>query len=278
MTTASSSASSSSCCSRRSTSATATTSAATRGRRCAGGCGGARTSRGCARSRGCRSGSCTTRGCMERLLARPVDQRHRDVPRPGLPRRAARRGASRCCAPTRSSASGSRAARPARRSSRSRSRCTRQGCSTARGSTRPTWTPTCSPGRAPARFALEQAAATTRATTSRPAATRGVLAPTTPCAGDQAVFDPELLRDVVFAQHNLATDRSFNEFHLVVCRNVLIYFGRDLQDRVLDAVRREPARAAACSPWAARRRCAGTAIEDRYEPLVEAERIYRRRS
>ena len=48
------------------------------------------------------------------------------------------------------------------------------------------------------------------------------------------MFDPALLRDVVFAQHNLATDRSFNEFHLVVCRNVLIYFGRELQDRVLE--------------------------------------------
>ena len=35
-----------------------------------------------------------------------------------------------------------------------------------------------------------------------------------------------------FAQHNLATDGSFNEFHLIVCRNVLIYFNRNLQDRV----------------------------------------------
>ena len=57
--------------------------------------------------------------------------------------------------------------------------------------------------------------------------------PTTRSSGDRAVFDPALLRDVVFAQHNLATDRSFNEFHVVVCRNVLIYFGRELQDRVL---------------------------------------------
>ncbi len=39
-------------------------------------------------------------------------------------------------------------------------------------------------------------------------------------------------RNIVFAQHNLATDGSFNDFHLVVCRNVLIYFNRALQDRV----------------------------------------------
>ena len=41
-----------------------------------------------------------------------------------------------------------------------------------------------------------------------------------------------LRRNIVFAQHNLVTDRSFNEFNVVFCRNVLIYFNRDLQDRV----------------------------------------------
>src|SRR5438477_1183306 len=49
---------------------------------------------------------------------------------------------------------------------------------------------------------------------------------------DRAVLDPELRRNVVFAQHNLATDGSFNEFNLIVCRNVLIYFNRRLQERV----------------------------------------------
>jgi chemotaxis protein methyltransferase CheR len=49
---------------------------------------------------------------------------------------------------------------------------------------------------------------------------------------DRAVLDPELRRNIVFAQHNLASDGSFNDFHLVVCRNVLIYFNRALQDRV----------------------------------------------
>jgi chemotaxis protein methyltransferase CheR len=50
--------------------------------------------------------------------------------------------------------------------------------------------------------------------------------------GAAAVFDPELARNVVFAQHNLATDRSFNEFHIIICRNVMIYFGRELQRHV----------------------------------------------
>jgi chemotaxis protein methyltransferase CheR len=50
--------------------------------------------------------------------------------------------------------------------------------------------------------------------------------------GERARFDPALIEPVVFAQHNLVSDGRFNEFHLVVCRNVLIYFDRDLQNRV----------------------------------------------
>jgi chemotaxis protein methyltransferase CheR len=95
--------------------------------------------------------------------------------------------------------------------------------------------------------------------------------------GNLAVFDPELLRDVVFAQHNLAGDRSFNEFHLVVCRNVLIYFGRELQDRVLELFDDSLVRRGVLV-LGRKETLGGTVIEDRYEPLVAAERIYRRRS
>jgi chemotaxis protein methyltransferase CheR len=50
--------------------------------------------------------------------------------------------------------------------------------------------------------------------------------------GSTAIFDAALTRSVVWAQHNLASDRSFNEFHIILCRNVMIYFGRDLQKQV----------------------------------------------
>jgi chemotaxis protein methyltransferase CheR len=46
-------------------------------------------------------------------------------------------------------------------------------------------------------------------------------------------FDPTLRKHIVFAHHNLATDHSFNEFQLILCRNVLIYFNPELQKRVL---------------------------------------------
>jgi chemotaxis protein methyltransferase CheR len=49
---------------------------------------------------------------------------------------------------------------------------------------------------------------------------------------DGAQFQRSLIENVVFAQHNLVSDRSFNEFNVIVCRNVMIYFDRTLQNRV----------------------------------------------
>lgn len=46
-------------------------------------------------------------------------------------------------------------------------------------------------------------------------------------------MDPALKERVVFSTHNLATDGVFGEMHLIFCRNVLIYFNRELQDRAL---------------------------------------------
>jgi chemotaxis protein methyltransferase CheR len=51
-------------------------------------------------------------------------------------------------------------------------------------------------------------------------------------AYDGAQFQRSLVENAVWAQHNLVSDRSFNEFHVIVCRNVMIYFGRPLQHRV----------------------------------------------
>lgn len=48
-----------------------------------------------------------------------------------------------------------------------------------------------------------------------------------------ARFDRELARRVTFADHSLATDHVFAETHLICCRNVLIYFNRQLQNRAI---------------------------------------------
>lgn len=48
-----------------------------------------------------------------------------------------------------------------------------------------------------------------------------------------ALFEPRLVKNVLFAEHDLAVDASFAEVNVVVCRNVLIYFNQELQNRVL---------------------------------------------
>ena len=50
---------------------------------------------------------------------------------------------------------------------------------------------------------------------------------------DHAKFDTRLSEKMIFATHNLVSDRSFNEFQLILCRNVMIYFDKELQDQVL---------------------------------------------
>ncbi|MDN3018029.1 protein-glutamate O-methyltransferase CheR [Paenibacillus sp. BSR1-1] len=47
-----------------------------------------------------------------------------------------------------------------------------------------------------------------------------------------AYFRPNLNENLIFAQHNLVTDGSFNEFHMILCRNVMIYFDNNLQQQV----------------------------------------------
>jgi chemotaxis protein methyltransferase CheR len=49
----------------------------------------------------------------------------------------------------------------------------------------------------------------------------------------RASFDKSLRKNVVFADHSLVTDAVFGEMQLISCRNVLIYFNRDLQDRAI---------------------------------------------
>jgi chemotaxis protein methyltransferase CheR len=51
---------------------------------------------------------------------------------------------------------------------------------------------------------------------------------------ESAIMEPSLKKNITFANHNLTTDGVFGEMHLIFCRNVLIYFDRTLQNRVLN--------------------------------------------
>jgi chemotaxis protein methyltransferase CheR len=57
-------------------------------------------------------------------------------------------------------------------------------------------------------------------------------------SGPGLALRPELRERIVFAQHSWVTDAAFNEFQLVVCRDVMIYFDRPLQERLFDVIDR----------------------------------------
>jgi chemotaxis protein methyltransferase CheR len=94
-------------------------------------------------------------------------------------------------------------------------------------------------------------------------------------AYDGAAFDRSLMRNVVFAQHNLASDRSFNEFHVIICRNVMIYFERGLQQRVFDLFDESLARLGILA-LGHKESLRISEHADRYEELDGNERLYRR--
>jgi chemotaxis protein methyltransferase CheR len=92
---------------------------------------------------------------------------------------------------------------------------------------------------------------------------------------DAALFDPKLRRNVLFAQHNLATDTSFSEFNLILCRNVLIYFDRTLKERVYKLFG-DSLSSLGVLCLGRRESLRFTAVETEYEEFDSKERIYRR--
>ena len=50
---------------------------------------------------------------------------------------------------------------------------------------------------------------------------------------ESAILNTDLKKNIVFADHNLVTDKVFAEVHLVMCRNVLIYFDRESKETVV---------------------------------------------
>lgn len=92
---------------------------------------------------------------------------------------------------------------------------------------------------------------------------------------NEARVKPSLLDNVVFAQHNLVTDRSFNEFNLIMCRNVMIYFNNELQNHVHDLFY-ESLVPFGLLTLGRKEAIKFTEHEDKYEELDEPERIYKR--
>jgi chemotaxis protein methyltransferase CheR len=90
-----------------------------------------------------------------------------------------------------------------------------------------------------------------------------------------ALFARSLIDNVVFAQHNLVSDRAFNEFQAILCRNVMIYFDRSLQNKVLDLFHESLVMFGVLA-LGHKETLRFTDLEQSYDELDAEERIYRR--
>jgi chemotaxis protein methyltransferase CheR len=91
-----------------------------------------------------------------------------------------------------------------------------------------------------------------------------------------AVFDKSLRKHIVFSDHSLATDSVFAEVQLVSCRNVLIYFDRELQDRALGLFRDALCRKGFLG-IGPRESVRFSSHADAFDELVRDDRIYQKR-
>ena len=92
---------------------------------------------------------------------------------------------------------------------------------------------------------------------------------------DYVLIDKSLKRNMTFAEHNLAVDTVFSEVNMVVCRNVMIYFDRELQRRVLTLFSESLCPGGILCLGS--KEAIGPECRDLFEPIDEKAKIYRRR-
>jgi len=92
---------------------------------------------------------------------------------------------------------------------------------------------------------------------------------------DHVIMDRGLKKNIVFSDHNLVTDGVFGEIDLIVCRNVLIYFNRELQDRVFGLFS-ESLRKGGFLCLGSKESMMFSKYADRFESVINKEKIYRR--
>ncbi|OGB00319.1 MAG: chemotaxis protein CheR [Burkholderiales bacterium RIFCSPHIGHO2_12_FULL_61_11] len=94
-------------------------------------------------------------------------------------------------------------------------------------------------------------------------------------AYDSAIFDKSLSENITFADHSLATDNVFSETQLVLCRNVLIYFNKKLQDRALGLFHESLSHRGFLG-LGSKESLEYSAYATRFEPLDRRARIFRK--
>lgn len=92
---------------------------------------------------------------------------------------------------------------------------------------------------------------------------------------DSVIMRPALKRNIVFAQHNLVTDGPFNEFNVIWCRNVTIYFNKVLQQRVHSLLYNSLIRLGILG-LGSKESLQATPHENSYETLEKSTSLYRK--
>ena len=92
---------------------------------------------------------------------------------------------------------------------------------------------------------------------------------------DSAKMDKTLQRNIVFSHHNLASDSAFGEMNLILCRNVLIYFNQELQNRVL-ALFAESLCAGGYLCLGAKESLQFSSVAARFDPVADKKNIFRK--
>ncbi len=92
---------------------------------------------------------------------------------------------------------------------------------------------------------------------------------------DHAIMDNSLKKNIVFSDHNLVTDDVFGEMNLIICRNVLIYFSSELQERVFGLFW-ESLRSGGFLCLGSKETIRFSTYSDDFKNVAEGEKIYRK--
>lgn len=94
---------------------------------------------------------------------------------------------------------------------------------------------------------------------------------------DHAIIDSRLRKNIYFVQHNLAHDEVFNEFQLICCRNVLIYFKKSLKERVIGLFGNSLS-ANGYLALGSRESLAGSTFQNKFDTISPLQKIYQRKT
>ncbi len=93
---------------------------------------------------------------------------------------------------------------------------------------------------------------------------------------DAAIIDSDLKKNIIWAIHNLVTDSDFAEMHMILCRNVMIYFNKDLQKRVHGLFHKSLVNGGMLG-LGAKETIQFSSHENAYEPIHKKLRIYKKK-